>query len=229
MTSRKGFIAAGSLFALTGALADAASPIAHTASAAAHPALRFSFDRARFDAILAKPARHKQCFGATKIAAGDVLEGMNNSIRAYREYMDEGPGSLQPVAVLYHGAAIAMGLSDTVWNRLLIPSLPKAPSQIRAQFGAVKAGAGNPYLRSAGSDPDDVSVERLVGKGAAFFICHNALVGFSDLVASALRIPLAAVHAQLLQGVVPGALAVPAGVMAINACQEAKFTYIQSS
>jgi intracellular sulfur oxidation DsrE/DsrF family protein len=32
-----------------------------------------------------------------------------------------------------------------------------------------------------------------------------------------------------MAGIVPGALVVPAGVMAINACQEAKFTYIQSS
>jgi hypothetical protein len=29
-----------------------------------------------------------------------------------------------------------------------------------------------------------------------------------------------------MAGIVPGALVVPAGVMAINACQEAKFTYI---
>jgi hypothetical protein len=37
------------------------------------------------------------------------------------------------------------------------------------------------------------------------------------------------VHRRLMSSIVPSALVVPAGVMAINACQEAKFTYIQSS
>jgi hypothetical protein len=48
-------------------------------------------------------------------------------------------------------------------------------------------------------------------------------------VADALKQPHEKVHAAILAGILPGALVVPAGVMAINACQEAKFTYIQSS
>ncbi len=219
MTTRKEFIAAGSLFALAPAHANAA----------AKPGLTFKFDQARFDRILTKPAKHKQCFGVTKIEGGDVLEQMNNSIQAYREYLGEGPGALQTVAVLYHGAAIAMAMSDSVWNQVLIPSLPKAPAEIRVQFGHAKPGKGNPFLRSASADSQDLSVERLGAQGASFFVCHNAIVGFSELAASALQRSKSEVHAAILAGIVTHALVVPAGVMAINACQEAKFTYIQTS
>jgi intracellular sulfur oxidation DsrE/DsrF family protein len=227
MSSRKEFLAAGSLFALL------PSPVAGTKKAkpapASQPKLTFSFDRNRFQKILFKPARHKQCFGATSIQGGDVLEAMNNSIEAYDDFLAEGRGAMQAVAVLYHGASIAMAMSDTIWNELLIPSLSRLPSNVTSDIGSVKRNAGNPYLRSTTSDPQDVSIESLAAKGSSFFVCHNALIGFSYMLSQAAKIGLRIAHRRLLAGIVPQALVVPAGVMAINAAQEARFTYIQAS
>lgn len=232
MTTRKDFIAASSVFALAPAVARAASP----SPKAGKPAtLTFTFDRARFDRILAKPAKHKQCFGATQMGGGDVLYGMHNSIDAYETYLKEGKGAMQAVAVLYHGAAIALALSDTVWNEYLTPLfrdktfLQHASAEEKESIAKLTLGKGNPFLHSASSDPDDVSVERLVSMGSSFFVCHNAIAGFSGIVADVVKQPREKVHAAVMKGIVPGALAVPAGVMAINACQEARFTYIQSS
>lgn len=218
MSTRKDFLAAGSLYALTPALADA-SPTPKPKTAAP-PELTFSFDQERFNAILAKNARHKQCFGVTKIADGAALEGMNNSMNAYADYLKEGAGALQAVAVLYHGPSIALAMSDAIWNEYLIPGLSAAPAFIRADIGSAKRGQGNPYKGQ---------VAELVGKGASFFVCHNAIAGVSDLTASALKTSAQKVHAAILAGILPGGLVVPAGVMAINACQEAKFTYISAS
>ncbi len=236
MTTRKDFLAASSVLALAPALADAAtpSPSPSPKAAAKRPPLTFTFDRSRFDEILAKPAKHKQCFGAIRMVA-DVLGSMNNSINAYENYLKEGTGAMQAVAVLYHGFSIAMAFNDTLWNEYLIPLLNTkqfqkfASAEERTAVANVTPGKGNPFLHSASSDPDDVSVESLVSRGSSFFVCHNAIAGAAGFIADSAKQPVEKVHAAIMNGIVPGALAVPAGVMAVNACQEAKFTYIQSS
>lgn len=52
------------------------------------------------------------------------------------------------------------------------------------------------------------------------------LASLAAATARALKEPYDKVHAAMLKGIVHGALAVAAGVMAINAAQEARFTYI---
>ncbi len=229
MSTRKEFIGATSLFALAPAAGEAASGTSSKKTRPSPEELTFSFDQDRFNEILAKPAKHKQCFGVTKLQGGDALEGMNNTIAAYRHYLKEPAGSVQTVAVLYHGPAVAFAFSDTIWNEYVVPTMPSAPESIRKDFADIKLGHGNPFLRSTASNPEAVSVRSLLKKGSSFFVCHNAIAGFSYMVSGVVHQPIEKVHAAILAGIVPGALVVPAGVMAINACQEAKFTYIQSS
>lgn len=221
MNTRKDFLITASLAALAPAAAQAASP-APSASPkrAKEPELRFDFDQVRFNQILAKPATHRQCFGATKIDGGNVIDAMANTRNAYVDYLSEPGDAVHTVAVLYHGTAIALAFNDTVWNEFFFPVLKGAPKKLRDEFEDAKPGKGNPYRQD---------VAGAVAQGASFFVCHNAIAGFSHLIAGALKRSAQVVHAALMAGMLPGALAVPAGVMAINACQEAKFTYIQSS
>ena len=224
MTTRKDFLAATSLLAVAPAGVRAATPRAKQTPL---PDLRFTFDSDRFNAILAKPALHRQCFGVKELAQGSALEGMNNTIRAYQDYLDEEPASVHVAAVFYHGPSIFMALNDTAWDDLVRPFITSSPSHAAPDpFAGARIGKGNPFLRTASNDPRDVSIEQLVGKGASFFVCHNALAGYSYVLAQTAKSAYEKVHAQLLQSIVPGALVVPAGVMAINGCQEARFTYI---
>jgi intracellular sulfur oxidation DsrE/DsrF family protein len=216
MSTRREFVTGSSLFALAPAMGRGTQGT-------------FTFDRAAFNATLGKRARHKQCFGATRISNGTLLEEMLNSISAYAVDLNEGPGSLHAVGVLYHGASIFMAMNDDLWNKIVIPGLPGLSEEIRADIGAVTPGKGNPYLHAAPSDTADASVEQLVRMGSSFFVCNNALMGFAQLFAGALKERSDSIQAEMLAAVVPGALVVPAGVMAINACQEAKFTYLQAS
>ncbi len=216
MSTRRDFIAASSSIVLLPAAAGA-SP---APASAATDELPFTFERARFETILRKPARHKQCFGATKVDGGSVLSGMLNSIEAYDDYLKEGPNALQAVAVLYHGGAIALAMNDAVWNELLVPFLQKTP-QMAKDLPEAKPGKGNPYLAQ--------QLPNLVRRGASFFICHNAIAAVSYPISQTSDRSPEQIHSVLMAGIVPGALVVPAGVMAINACQEAHFTYIQSS
>jgi intracellular sulfur oxidation DsrE/DsrF family protein len=237
LTTRKDFLAASSLFALAPAAAGAAtpSPSPSPRASAKRPPLTFTFDRSRFDEILAKPAKHKQCFAATSIEDGGVMFAMNNSIDAYENFLKEGAGAMQAVAVLYHGPSIFMAMNDAAWNEILTPFFKNnvfrssLPPDHRKDFTSLKLGKGNPFLHSETKDPDDVSIERLASKGSSFFVCHNALAGWSHGISRTLKMSAQDVHRRLMSSIVPSALVVPAGVMAINACQEAKFTYIQSS
>lgn len=215
MTTRREFIAAGSFLTLAPDLAQAATPQPKSEP----PELTFDFDQTRFNAILSKEAKHKQCFGIKTLAYGSALEGMANSIRAYDEFLKEGPGAIQLVGVLYHGPAIAFAMNDTIWDQYLAPLAKHAPPAISADMAEIQPGHGNPYKKQ---------VADLVSKGASFFVCHNAIVGFSDFAAKALKTTAAGIHGAIMAGILPGALVVPAGVMAINAAQEAKFTYIAS-
>jgi intracellular sulfur oxidation DsrE/DsrF family protein len=219
LNTRKEFLIGSSLLAVAPAIAQAAPPHAKP-KAPKEPELRFDFDEARFNQILAKPAKHKQCFGVTKVEDGVVLMSMANTINAYEQYLHEAPGSVHTLAVLYHGAAIALAMNDSVWNTVLLPALKSAPPSIKTQFAGAKAGKGNPYAKDFAG---------VVARGSSFFVCHNAIAGFAGLAADALKEPPKKVHDAIMAGILPGALVVPAGVMAINAAQEAKFTYIQSS
>lgn len=225
MTTRKGFLATVPLYGLAPVLLDA-SPAPSAAPSAQRTPLTFSFDQAGFDAVLAKTAKHKQCFGAKDLNDGGVLNAMQNSINAYEDYLHEAPGSMRAVAVLYHGTSVALAMNDSLWDSTLAALVQHGPAEIRDQMKGTTLGKGNPYLHSLTKDPDDVSVERLVAQGSTFFVCHNAILGFASEAARVLKISRKAAHDRIMSNIVPGAIVVPAGVMAINACQEAHFTYI---
>lgn len=223
MSTRREFMAAATVAAVAPAVARAAEP------RKAAPPLPYAFDQKRFNDILNQAAQHKQCFGARKIAQAGVLEEMDNSLNAYEQALHEPKGSLHAVAVLYGGPSILMAASDDFWNEFAAPFFHGAPAELRKDLGDVTLGKGNPYLHSTTRDPDDLSIERLASRGGSFFVCHNAVVGFSDLIATTLKKPVSSVYASMMDGMAPSALVVPAGVMAVNACQEAHFTYIAAS
>jgi hypothetical protein len=84
-------------------------------------------------------------------------------------------------------------------------------------------------LREQGGD-GDTSIRSLVADaGARFFVCNNAALGTASMVAKALRKPFDTVYADFGHHLVPNAMLVPAGVWAVHAIQEQRFTLLQTS
>lgn len=227
--TRKELLAAGAAAIVPAACAKPPG----LARAEAAPAT-FVFDRNAFERILAEPILHKQCFAATEIQNGIIFNSMIASLYAYEFDLHEGAGSLHAVAVLYHPVAVALGLNDQIWNDLIIPALPHLSPYLHGGLTDGKKlvpGRGNPYLHRAVATPleDDPSIEALASRGCHFFLCNNALTGLAESLAPVHGSSSAKIHSRFLGSIVPNALVVPAGVMAINACQEAQFTYLQTA
>lgn len=228
MSTRKDFLAtAGATSALFPLIARAQVAAAPRSDDEIPP---LAFERAKFDALTSKAVDHRHLFAAQKIGDGYALEAMTNTYNAYTVGLHESKPSLLMAAVFYHGASIALAFNDHVWNALLIPALAKFPHSIRADIGKVKAGGGNPHLHQQKETTDvDTSVERLAALGSLFFVCNNATVGVAGLIAEALGRNQVEVYTELAKGLVPSAMLVPAGVWAVHALQEAKFTYLQAT
>ncbi len=227
MTTRKDFLVAGTLAAAIPGTALAASP-----AALQHPkAPKLDFDLEAFNALLGGAQAHKNLFTAVQIEGGEVLLAMRNTLGGYRDVGIDWSDVL-PVAVLYHGFSIFLAFDDFVWNRYVIPFSGKLKhGNGAAQIASVRefSPSGNPCLREQGGD-GDISIRSLVADaGARFFVCNNAALGTASMVAKALGKPFDAVYSDFAHHLVPNALMVPAGVWAIHAIQEQRFTLLQTS
>ncbi len=193
------------------------------------PPLNFSV--ASFDTLLGRPAAHRHLFASTKIDDGTVLDAMHNTVRAYTEVGIDA-GQVFPVAVLYHGVSIALAFDDAAWNQWLIPALPKYLKDEHDDVDDLKAGKGNPFLHRADQTDGnfDASIETLVTQaGAHFFVCDHALRGLSGSLAGTANLSQAQVYDRLTKALIPSASVVPAGVWAVHAIQERRFTYLQTT
>jgi hypothetical protein len=103
---------------------------------------------------------------------------------------------VKPVAVLYHGYAIALGFDDLVWNQFFLPLLAMNATDERSidakkEFDTVvdPKKKGNPCLHKQGGD-FDTSIESLIADaGARIFMCNHATEGVASGVARKLGEP----------------------------------------
>lgn len=226
MTTRKDFLAAGTLAVAMPGIALADAPAQHTSSG------KLDFDNEAFTQLLDGSQSHKLLFAACELNGGEVLGAIRNTLNAYRD-IGVTWSDVFPVAVLYHGLAICLAFDDTVWNEYVIPLSRKHPkdSPQSKQIASVRktGGPGNPCLREQGGE-NDTSIRSLVADaGTRFFVCNNAARGVANVVAAALGKSSDAVYNDLVHHLVPNAMLVPAGVWAVHAIQEQRFTLLQTS
>ncbi len=238
MQTRSDFIASGTLAflapAATGKNAGGASP-SPSASPSPQPSLPpLHFDLASFDTMLNVAAPHRHLFASTKVEGGIVLGAMRNTLNAYRD-IGISLTEVRPVAVLYHGLSVTLGFDDTIWNEYFIPIFAakgkhisdEADKDFDSVYDAKKRG--NPCLHKQGGR-EDTSIESLVADaGARFFVCNNATDGFARFVAKHLNKSAVDVYDNLVAHLGPNTTLVPAGVWAVHAIQERRYTVEQCS
>lgn len=212
--SRATFLAAGALgIALAAAACESetqAAPIA---------------DRRTIDALLHKPARHKQVIGAPRINGGATLRFAGNALNAFEYAFAEGAGSLH-VAAVFYGSSLFFVADDDLWSRYqLFDVLDQSADPLPAFIHSPQ----NPFLhaRPNANDPHmDFSVETLTKRGVTWMVCNNALTEMTRQIAAVRNLDQVSVYNDFRQHFVDGVTVVPSGVATVVLAQEANFALI---
>jgi len=212
--------------------AAAGTAIAARSASAAQAA--GSYDRAKMEAILGRPARHRHIIGYPRLQNSAAMRSAAHIMGAYQFAFGEGPGTVNIVVALYGPGTVMMLANDEFWATTKAYDLTAAlgelpPTTIR--------GPRNPFYHAHTSlsphdDPEDpagywhdYSVEALTKRGVSWFVCneamHTAARELERLGDGTAASNLAKLKAHLL----PGTLIVPSGSQSLVVAQERHFTY----
>jgi intracellular sulfur oxidation DsrE/DsrF family protein len=221
MTTRKSFLAAGAALAVSPGVASAAAAPAPKTSQSEPPIPKLNFDVSSFNTQLDREVPHKNLFTARKLDYGGVLDAVRNTLNAYGD-IGVSTDQVASAAVFYHGASILIATDDHVWDTYVLPlssAMKRFAPEIYNDIQTVANGKtkGNPLLKTPAPN------------GLHFYVCNNALDGFSRVIANDAKKHPADVYADLTAHFVPNTTVVPAGVWAIHAIQERKYTLLQTS
>ncbi len=134
---------------------------------------------------------------------------------------DPAPGSATSVVIL-RSQALVIAVNHAVWEKYKIgESLKIIDPETKAP--AVKNPFVNPKPGVLASD--DSAVDRLLGKGAVFGACNQALHGLSKRLAGNAGVSADDAAKEWAANLVPGITLLPSGVWGLNRAQEAGCTY----
>jgi intracellular sulfur oxidation DsrE/DsrF family protein len=237
--SRRGFVLAA---ATTAALAAGSPAVAADAPAVLSPAavadirelaatVPYHFDVAAFQAVLDQRYDHRLIAVATSFEAGTTqFAHLKNALNAYADPLgfNAGPKSLHAACVYYGGLGYTLALDDAMWAKY-----PLATMVDSEMHGANSAYADRAKALKSNLNATDYRA-LVADHGVSFFVCNNAFSGFAYKVARAItraetavtRAQVVAIHDEMIAHFLPGTTLVPAGVAALNAAQEAHFTFL---
>jgi len=190
----------------------------------------FRFDRAAFQAVIERPYPHRQFVAPASYAAATVaMSHFQNSLAAYADPngFAAGPKSLHCAAVLYSGYSYNMVLDDALYAKYPIGLLDD--EEMRPTDLSARA-----YWKALRRNPMADFLGPLVDQGVSFFVCNHAISALAVEIARRItpkdvavtREQVVAIHDELAKHFIPGTMLVPAGVAAVNAAQEARFTFL---
>ena len=183
----------------------------------ASPALAQTWDLAWIDEL--KSARHKQVFD---LADADPAS-QPPPLRLPRNYLD----GFRDVYALQHpevrtvigitNRAFGLNASDRLWAKYALGS--------RANI--VDPTTKQPAVRNIFMDDATLGVKALQARGTVFWQCAIALNSIAQQIATAQRLAVDDVRADLIAGLNPGVRLVPSHVMALGMVQERGTTYVK--
>jgi hypothetical protein len=207
--SRRSFM---SLFSWLGL---AALPTAAAEAAQGAPAAQ-GFDLRWIDEL---KGTHMQVFDmADTDPAGEPppLRLPRNYMDAFRDvYKQEHPQIRTVVGI--SGRAFAINASDRLWEKYALGERSKIIDPTTRQ----------PAIRNIYLDEPTLGVKALQARGTLFWQCAIALNGTAQQLATARKLPVAEVRADLAAGLNPGVRIVPSHVMALGLVQEKGMTYVK--
>lgn len=190
------------------------------------------------DAWMDRPGtRHRILFDTTSVdAAGSAIFYAENFYGANKKGYGIEPAALGVIIVLRHFST-PFGYNDSIWAKYGATFADKLKMQGEQ---AIRATRQNPLLSSAttpkppaavkspgGAHADEsVTLASLANKGTRFAVCATATEGLAGMLAKAAGIDAKTLMADLTANLVPGAVMVSAGIVAVNRAQEHGYSFV---
>jgi intracellular sulfur oxidation DsrE/DsrF family protein len=191
---------------------------------------RADYDYATMMSRLRSEESHKQVFlaaaqyrsflGVIHVVQVDVRElysKMQLAMNSYDFSLGPGRGRLATLGVLINDSVI-LGLNDVVWEKYAIGKRYNL-AKTNVYYGATSSLDPNVSPNDPNGLYQDWSAQAVLKRGGSFMVCHNALSGLANTLASS-RLKCDAALAEMSANLLPGFLLVPSGLTAVQLAQE---------
>jgi hypothetical protein len=204
---------AGAALAVTGCAPAVGSGSSGATPVTAPPAKgEGPWDNSWLDRLAVK---HKQIFDIPSYDDGGALYVVKNYLNGLRDgYGAEYP-DVQPVLGI-HGDAYPIVFQDAIWDKYQMGKRRKAKDPRTGQW----ARRNLFWQAREKEDVAEYTVDVLQGRGAQFLLCNNVLRFVTRTLAGEAGVSYAAMRAELIAGLLPKVIVVPAMVVALGLAQE---------
>lgn len=229
MIDRRAMIGVGGLMGAAGAMPALAQTPAAAGATPWRPAMEEQ------DAWMDRPGtRHRLVLDTTTIDSGTAAMFYADNFYAQNKAgYGIGPEALGMIIVFRHFST-PFGFNDAMWAKYGATIADKMKMQGEQAIRAIK---GNPNLSAPapakptpaakkGDDEPPVTLAVLAERGARFAVCGIATEGMAQQLARASGGDAKAINAELRANMIPGAVIVPAGIVAVNRAQERGYSFI---
>ncbi|MDE2356762.1 MAG: hypothetical protein KGL69_08410, partial [Alphaproteobacteria bacterium] len=173
------------------------------------------------DAWLDRPGtRHRLVLDATSATGAGMAAGFaSNFYLTNKTGYGLSPDTLGVVIVLRH-MATPFGYDDSIWAKYGPAFAELLELKGKAAIEASHGNPGNVPGPKMKPTDEDVTLAVLARTGARFAVCGLGTEALGGLIASKTHQTAEAVVAEFKAHLIPGALLVPAGIVAVNRAQE---------
>jgi hypothetical protein len=163
--------------------------------------------------------QHKQVYdlGSFDLSADQApLRYTRNFLDTFRDVYRLEPPQINTL-VGVSGPAFPLNASDRLWERY----------KLGERSNIIDPTTMKPAVRNILLDGSPISIKAMQARGTIFWQCNVALGNVAQRLATAERLPVEQVRADLVAGLNPGVRLMPSHVMALALAQERGFTYMK--
>lgn len=174
-----------------------------------------------------KLGKFKTAYDSPEIYSGAALSYAQASIEGYDMALHAKAGDFTPVLILRHRAAV-MTLNDAMWARLDLGT-----SRTLKDPTTGETAKRNPFINYTKGDKfsmveSDTALDALIKGGAIVLACARALGGAAmQLRQKESALTVDAARAAIMGSLLPGVYAMPNGIFAVSAAQDAGCHYMR--
>jgi len=166
-------------------------------------------------------ARHKQIFDIPTYNNGAGLFYAKNYLNAQRDAYGAQYPDVQAVLGI-HGDAYPVVFADAIWDKYGFGKQSKATDPRTGKW----ARRNVLWQAHEGEGMAEYTVDVLQSRGAQFLLCNNVLRFVTQRLAEKAGVSYTAMRAELIAGLLPKVIVVPAMVVALGLAQEHGCAYV---